>query len=284
MSHTILTETPRPELHAFVRCFAHREMYLGDATYSQTDAASLEHILAFSFCGRPFLNFRNGKNEHVPWIHLVGSQPSPLSLAHFTGHVFGFGIFLKPFACWQLFRVPPAEFASLDFDACTVFGRWVHELWIRLAEPQTLLDRIKIAEEYLLPLARNAAPLTPTMKTAQVLLRANATPISQLAFHAAMSLRSYERSFSAEIGISPKLFARIARFQRALDAKRTTGESWLTVAQEAGYFDQMHMVRDFRNLGGGRAPKQLISTIGDSQPWSLSPLLTENEVTSRLAQ
>ena len=279
MSHTILTATPRPELCDFVRCFAHREMRLGDATYSQTDAASLEHILAFSFSGRPFLNFRNGKDDYVPWIHLVGSQTNPLSLAHFTGHVLGFGIFLKPFACWQLFRIPPAEFATLDFDACTVFGRWTHELWTRLAEPQTLFDRIKIAEEYLLPLARNAAPLTPTMKTGQVLLKANAPPVSQLAFHAAMSLRSYERIFSAEIGIPPKLFARIARFQRALDTKRTTDESWLTVAQEAGYFDQMHMVRDFRNLGGGRAPTLLINTIGDSQPWSLGPPLTENKVT-----
>src|SRR5262249_18491546 len=160
------------------------------------------------------------------------------------------------------FRIPPAEFATLDFDACTVFGRWIHELWIRLAEPQTLFDRIKIAEEYLLPLAHKAAPLTPTMKTAPVLLKANAPQISRLAFHAAMSLRSYERSFSTEIGIPPKLFARIARFQRALDRKRATGDSWLTVAQEAGYFDQMHMIRDFRSLGGGRAPTLLIDTIG----------------------
>jgi AraC-like DNA-binding protein len=277
MSHTITFVTPRPELQEFVIGMGQREMCLGDATYSQVDAASLEHILSFSFSGRPFLNFRNGKDDYVPLVHLVGSQPSPLSVAHFTEHVFAFGIFLKPFASWQLFRIPPSEFATLDFDATTVFGRWIQELWLRLAEPQTLFDRIRIAEEYLLPLARNRAPLTPTMKTAQLLLNRNAPPVRQLAFHAAMSLRSYERRFSAEIGISPKLFARIARFQRAVDAKRTSGDSWLAVAHEAGYFDQMHMVRDFHNLGG-RAPSELINTVGDVQPWSLGPPLTANQV------
>ena len=269
MSRTTQSATPRPELREFVRCFAHREMRLGDEIHSQSDAASLEHILAFSFSGRPLLNFRDGKGEHVPWIHLVGSQSDGLSLAHFTGYVSGFGIFLKPFACWQLFRVPPAELAERHFDASSVLRRWVHELWLRLAELPTFSQWIRVAEEYLLPFARNAIPLTPSMKTARFLIEHDPSiPVKQLAFHSAISMRTYERKFATEIGMTPKLFARIARFQRAIDTKRTTGESWTTVAQEAGYFDQMHLVRDFRSLGR-RAPTQLINTVGDIQPWSL---------------
>jgi AraC-like DNA-binding protein len=269
MSRTTQSAPPRPELREFVRCFAHREMRLGDEIYSQSDAASLEHILAFSFSGRPFLNFPNGKGEYVPWIHLVGSQSDRLSLAQFTGDVSAFGIFLKPFACWQLFRIPPAEFAERHFDASSVLSRWVHELWLRLAEFPTFSRCIQVAEECLLPFARNAIPLTPAMKTARLLLEDDqSTPVRQLAFHSGVSMRTYERRFAAEIGMTPKLFARIARFQRAIDTKRTSGESWMTVAQEAGYFDQMHMVRDFRSLGG-RAPTQLIDTVGDTQPWSL---------------
>jgi transcriptional regulator GlxA family with amidase domain len=83
-----------------------------------------------------------------------------------------------------------------------------------------------------------------------------------------MSIRNYERRFVAEMGISPKLFARVARFQRALDRKRITGETWLEVAQEIGYSDQMHMVRDFRAFGG-EPPSRLIQTSGDFQPWSI---------------
>jgi hypothetical protein len=54
------------------------------------------------------------------------------------------------------------------------------------------------------------------------------------------------------MGLSPKLFARVTRFQMALDAKRISpAHTWLGVAHEFGYFDEMHMIRDFKNLGGG---------------------------------
>jgi hypothetical protein len=44
----------------------------------------------------------------------------------------------------------------------------------------------------------------------------------------------------------PKLFARIARFEAALDTKaRSATKSWTEVAHEFGYYDQMHMVHDF---------------------------------------
>src|ERR1700748_1904142 len=85
-----------------------------------------------------------------------------------------------------------------------------------------------------------------------------------------LSLRQYERRFVTEIGFTPKLFSRIARFQTTLDTKRISPQrSWMSVAHELGYFDQMHMVHDFRCLGGN-APSDLFQQIGDYQPWSLA--------------
>ena len=55
-----------------------------------------------------------------------------------------------------------------------------------------------------------------------------------------------------QLGVSPKLFARIVRFEAALDSKaRSSTKSWTDVAHEFGYFDQMHMVHDFEVLTGG---------------------------------
>jgi AraC-like DNA-binding protein len=49
-----------------------------------------------------------------------------------------------------------------------------------------------------------------------------------------------------QVGVRPKLFARIVRFEAALDSKaRTATKSWTEVAHEFGYYDQMHMVHDF---------------------------------------
>jgi AraC-like DNA-binding protein len=65
-----------------------------------------------------------------------------------------------------------------------------------------------------------------------------------------MSIRQFQREFSARFGASPKLFSRIVRFQNALDAKARLTKSWTDVAHELGYYDQMHMVLDFKEFTG----------------------------------
>ena len=66
-------------------------------------------------------------------------------------------------------------------------------------------------------------------------------------------LRQFERSFERDVGVSPKSFARIARFQSALDAKLVSPQrTWLDIAHSFGYHDQMHMIHDFEALGRTR--------------------------------
>jgi transcriptional regulator GlxA family with amidase domain len=85
-----------------------------------------------------------------------------------------------------------------------------------------------------------------------------------------MGLRPSERRFQQETGASPKSFARVARFQAALDAKLASpGRTWLDIAHTFGYYDQMHMIRDFADLGSG-APTHLIAQMGDVRPPALA--------------
>lgn len=64
-----------------------------------------------------------------------------------------------------------------------------------------------------------------------------------------MSERQLERRFVARVGLMPKRFARLARFERAL-ALLGQGSSLASVAQRAGYSDQPHLVREFRSFAG----------------------------------
>ena len=148
-----------------------------------------------------------------------------------------------------------------------------------LAERATFAEKVQVIEKYLLPLAAKARTRTSIMKSAQhICHRKGAARIDQLAFDTSLSVRQYERRFAEEMGLSPKLFARITRFQMAFDAKRVApSRSWLGVAHEFEYFDQMHMIRDFQNLGGD-APGQILQQSGDLQPWSIGPPMTPNEL------
>lgn len=208
--HTIRSAIPDPHLKEFVRCFAQREMLLQGESLVQTSTASLEHIVAFNLRDRPTLQCWLGNSRFIPRVHLVGAQTRSPGSACFTGHVLAFGIFLKPFASWQLFRIPPAEFADVDFDGQEVLGPWVRNLWLRLAECKTFLARVQMANETLLRIAERAIPPTRSMLGARSLFHGDTWPrIQQLARESCMSMRNYERRFCEEIGIPPKLFARI---------------------------------------------------------------------------
>ena len=81
-----------------------------------------------------------------------------------------------------------------------------------------------------------------------------------------LGVRQFERHFEREIGTTPKAFARVARFQAALDAKLACPpRTWLDIAHAFGYFDQMHMIHDFEKLGRS-TPSELLAQMGDVRP------------------
>lgn len=149
-----------------------------------------------------------------------------------------------------------------------MLGSWIAEFWHKLGEAQTFPERVALATETLLEFLKADRPLTPIMSTVHRLLPSNeAAKIYQVARESAMSIRSYERQFVSEMGFSPKMFARLVRFEKAVDMKRLGGDSWLNVSHDLGYFDQMHMIRDFRTFGGD-TPGRLVLPNSDFNPWS----------------
>ncbi len=71
--------------------------------------------------------------------------------------------------------------------------------------------------------------------------------------------RTLQRLFARQVGLSPKLLARIVRFHRVFSAWRTDPRSLAQVAAECGYFDQSHLVHDFRAFAGA-APAAFLAS------------------------
>jgi AraC-like DNA-binding protein len=275
---------PDPRLKPFVRCFAQREISPRISPLAETALASLEHIVSFSLSGQTTTDHWSGKSTIEPRINYMGTQTRSPGCFSFTGSILAFGIFFKPFASWRLFHIPPAEFANKTLEAHSVFGPWITELWLKLAECETFLDRVRIATETLLQFAEHASPQTRTMAAAESLLQIESfMRIEELARESGMTIRTFERNFVREMGLSPKLFARLQRFQMALDRKRKLGTRWLDVAHDSGYFDQMHLVKEFRAFGGD-APSRLLQSCGDHQPWSIGAPLSLSNVTTTFEQ
>jgi AraC-like DNA-binding protein len=271
---TIQTAKPRPELSKFVQVYGHRELECTGAPFSRPDWSNLEQGIAFNFDGQTTLNRPNGRSRVAPKAYIFGAATSPCGGQSFSGHVQSFAVFLKPLSFWPLFRIPSSVLVNKDIDAEDLLGPEILDLWSKLAECRTFQERIFAAERYLMPVVSRARGSTLIARTAHHMLDRNgAIRIGEIADHARLSVRQYERRFLEEVGLTPKTFARTRRFQRALDAKRFFPQrTWLSIAHEFGYFDQMHMVRDFQILGGD-APSNLLDQSGDLQPWSLPPVL-----------
>ena len=72
--------------------------------------------------------------------------------------------------------------------------------------------------------------------------------VAELACAVGLSTRQLERAFRERVGLGPKTFLRLVRFQRALALLRRPGASLAAIAARCGYFDQAHLVRDFREF------------------------------------
>ena len=99
-----------------------------------------------------------------------------------------------------------------------------------------------------------AAPIDPLVMAAGRLLLREPRPIADVARRMGVSPRHLTRTFRHAVGLTPKMFARISRFQRVaavLDDDGPGGEVLAGVALACGYYDQSHLVRDVRAFAGG---------------------------------
>jgi AraC-like DNA-binding protein len=178
---------------------------------------------------------------------LIGLQTHRRVVLEATGLVESFCIVFQPGGLYALFRTPMHELTDHDYDASAVLGRWVSTMFERLGECSAFDDRARLADDTILRHAETQPALDGVSAAANALLSSQgAISIPDLAASAGIGVRQFQRRYRDQIGMRPKLHARIARFEAALDAKaRSQRKSWTEIAHEFEYYDQMHLVHDF---------------------------------------
>jgi AraC-like DNA-binding protein len=261
--HVIRLAAAAPGLAHCVRFYAHQQARLGKASLVQPIPARSSPLLEFQFgdlaeihwCDRPLVE------RSAPAV-IVGLQTHRRVRLQITGTVESFVIFFQPTALHRMFSLPMHELTNTDHDARGVLGTRVHDLEQRLRESQSFEERILIANTFFLGRCSTLpSPDGITAAAMSILYRRGSIQVPALAQRASMSTRQFERRFAREIGLPPKLYARIARFESALESKAlSTADSWTNVANRLGYFDQMHMIKDFKEFSG-EIPTSLLTQL-----------------------
>ncbi len=207
--------------------------------------------------GNPFARRTGGRWVVQPRVFLAGTLSRPWLLRP-GPRVDTVGIRFRAGETRALLPVPMARAADRELPLARIVGRGATAALVRsLRAARTPARRFAAAEEWLTARAAEARPRRATSTAAVALIREGGgrARIDAVARSLGWSRRRVERSFLRDLGIRPKVYARIVRLNAVLatldDAQRARA---VDIALDAGYFDQAHLLRDFRLLAG-RTPR-----------------------------
>nr|WP_211175605.1 helix-turn-helix domain-containing protein [Paenibacillus sp. SZ31] len=130
----------------------------------------------------------------------------------------------------------------------------LNELQERMAETNSFAERVEVMNAYLSPLSmQSSTSENDLMKNVlhRIFIDGGRMTVQELAMREVISERQLHRKFSEWVGISPKRFSEVVRFHRVLnDIHQGNTADWAMLAQNHGFFDQAHLIRQFRKFYG----------------------------------
>ena len=236
-----------------VRCFQQRRANIRGTAAAYPIAARPDQFLEF-YLQDPYIVRRRdaAAPEIVPHSVVVGPCTQLRAQLVLCGKLDVFTIQFRPAGFHRLFRIPMDEFADQAFEARSVIGPKLGDFEQQLACTSSFGERACVASAFLLGCLEDRSGGDPVATVAnRFLSERGALDVGDAAAEAGLSVRQFERRFSEQVGISPKLYARVVRFNAALEAKMSAPRRlWTDIAHDFGYYDQMHMVRDFEDFTG----------------------------------
>ncbi|HSP98727.1 MAG TPA: helix-turn-helix domain-containing protein, partial [Candidatus Dormibacteraeota bacterium] len=167
------------------------------------------------------------------------------------------GLRLRPAGAYALLARPMGELSDLTLNLDQLVGRVARELVDRLQGAASIGERFQLVHDWVRVRVCRTRAIEPAVawSAAQIERSAGNVPIADLRAETGLSKTRLVSRFREQIGFSPKRYARVLRFRRALALLHQGALPAVEVALEAGYYDQPHMVADFRTMAG-MTPRQ----------------------------
>ena len=163
------------------------------------------------------------------------------------------GVGFKHGGGFPFISAPPAELQDQSVPLDVLWGRRALTLREQLLEEQAPAERFKILESLLLEMSRRESSRHPAVRYAIKAFRSGgrAPSVAAVTERTGLSARRFIELFRREVGLTPKVFCRVARFRDAVNGIRATSSvDWAQTALDCGYFDQAHFSHDFREFAG----------------------------------
>jgi AraC-like DNA-binding protein len=163
------------------------------------------------------------------------------------------GVHFRPGGAYPFFGLPASELENRHVALEDLWGGFAREVRERLLAAGTVDARLGVLERALAVRLWRPPEFHPAVAFARGEFRRvpAARTIGDVTRRIALSPRRFIEVFRAQVGVTPKRFCRVKRFQRAVQTIASgRGVEWVQVALDCGYFDQAHFIHDFREFAG----------------------------------
>jgi len=215
-------------------------------------------------CPEIIVHFGDRFTEDAAGRHLVqsdvivsGQLTRPLMLRP-TGRVGMVGARFRADGLFSVLGVPMQELVDRRVPLETICSG-VSTLQARIAEAGSDRERVGHLEAFLKRKLAERGTLDAVVQHNVQAIFASSGQVSpdQLAQYAGLTVRQLERRFQVAVGVSPKFLCRIVRF-RAIFDRLQSSTPWSNIALDCGFFDQSHLIRDFK-LFAGQSPTAFLA-------------------------
>lgn len=243
---------PSPLLKPFVSCYWASEP-LNPANLSATAACeTVDRVLPD---GCTDILFEHDLKDDSYRIRYCGMYDHPFPILYDEKcPVRKFGVRFFPGGAYPFMKTPLAEFANRHLALDWIWPGITGKIGERIFQATSLDAKVRIMEHYLVSMAKTSRAVNDSLM-ANLLHRIFASrgkaSVRELAESEAISARQMNRKFEEYIGFSPKKFCEIVRFQAVIgDILKRQETDWRYLALNHGFFDQAHMIHDFKRFYG----------------------------------
>jgi AraC-like DNA-binding protein len=190
------------------------------------------------------------KNGRQSLTLIAGQLDSPIVLRA-TGRSGVFGIKFKPTGMWRLFGFQMSELTNETISCKELIREEFNSITEQLHFAHTNSERINIVEKLLFGRLQDRRESSVANQIiSKINFSKGRVAIQNVAKELKISTRTVERIFKQQVGISAKLFSRLIRFNHVLSLLQTSDVSKSDITFLAGYFDQAHFNKEFKQFSG----------------------------------
>jgi len=243
---------PRPQLRGVVRSFQERRAELGSALLTWPVAARPHQMLNIHLAETYRVRIDGGPANATPELSVVGPQTYRRAHVYLSGSLHVFNILFQPTGLNRLVGINMTSLVNQDPAASDVLGKSAVTLADALRAAPDFRERVAAVERWAGMMLDKREPDGAIGHASRLLIAARGRArIERLVAKSGLSTSQFQRRFATQVGMTPKLFARTIRFDRALIARRNgPGRPWTDIIHELGYFDHAHFIRECHAFTG----------------------------------